>query len=1031
MKSTLVEEKVAQLYKTAHTFYLGNKHVDAKKIYIELLALDANHASALADLGTLYIQTKSLVEAELHLKKSLEINPNQAFVLNNLGTIYSYANNTVEANAYYERAIALAPNYADALNNLGSSYYGLRQYHNAIPHFRRVVAINPNNFDAQYHLALCLVATQQFDNAETHFNAALRLTAALRLAHELKAKLALLKFNLGLMKLLLGDFEAGLPLYEWRWLCDDTKKTPIKFSQPLWLGAENIAGKTILLHPEQGYGDYIQFCRYAYNLQKLGAKVILQVPKPLLPLIQTLSNKFTYIVEGETLPGFDLHCPIASLPLVFKTRLETIPAVSRYLKVPKNKKQYWQNKLGKKTLPRIGIAWSGSKNHQNDWKRSLPVHLLINLLRFNAEFHIIQKDINVKDKNILKINNVFQKVIIHQDDLHDFSDTAALIDAMDLIISVDTSVAHVAAALGKPVWLLISYLPDFRWLLNRDDSPWYPTIKLYRQTVINDWKEIVLQLNNELTQWLIKPKVLTKPKVNPVNHKSAKVISQPAIKALVSEKGDKVQLQKAIDLHLAGEAEKAEALYKSYLIKYPNDIGASNMLGTLLLQAGRLAEAETLIQHLLLIAPKNSFALCSLAIIYSDTNRKLEAITLCEQAVAINPNFTEAHNNLGTNLAHLEQNERAVKPLKRAIELKPDFTDAHFNLGLVYYRLKQFDLAENEFNIVIQQQPEHAGVYYNLSLLKLLQGEFETGLPLYESRWKDKQANLQIKNFKEPIWLGVENIQGKTILLHAEQGQGDFIQFCRYALEVEKLGASVILEVPAILFELAKTLSTNFTCVIKDTPLPAFDLHCPLLSLPLAFKTRLDSVPAKVPYFKVPENKKLLWQNKLGDNKLRDNKPIKSRLPQIGIVWSGTTLHLNDHNRSISLSQLGSLFNLNAEFHVLQKEVRASDEGALKLLQTFNHVKVHQYDLHDFVDTAALISEMDLVISVDTSVAHLAGALAAPVWVLLSYIPDFRWLLEREDSPWYPTARLFRQGKQGDWAEVIERVIQALEAEFI
>ena len=460
------------------------------------------------------------------------------------------------------------------------------------------------------------------------------------------------------------------------------------------------------------------------------------------------------------------------------------------------------------------------------------------------------------------------------------------------------------------------------------------------------------------------------------------------------------------------------------------------MLGTLLLQAGRLAEAETLITHLLLLAPKNSFALCSLAIIYSDTYRKLEAITLCEQAIAINPNFTEAHNNLGTNLAHLEQNERAVKPLKRAIELKPDFTDAHFNLGLVYYRLKQFDLAEEEFNIVIHQQPEHAGVYYNLSLLKLLHGEFETGLPMYESRWKDKQANLQIKNFKEPLWLGVENIQGKTILLHAEQGQGDFIQFCRYALEVEKLGATVILEVPAILFELAKTLSDNFTCVIKDTPLPAFDLHCPLLSLPLAFNTRLESIPAKVPYLKAPENKKLLWNNKLGDNQFGDNKLGKSKLgksklTRIGIVWSGTTLHLNDHNRSISLSQLGSLFNLSAEFHVLQKEIRASDEGALKLLQTFNHVKVHQYDLHDFVDTAALISEMDLVISVDTSVAHLAGALAAPVWVLLSYIPDFRWLLDREDSPWYPTARLFRQTKQGDWAEVIERVIQALEAEFI
>lgn len=857
---------------------------------------------------------------------------------------------------------------------------------------------------------MCLVATHNIYDAEQSLIKAITI----------KPNFADLNLNIALLKLLQGNFEDGLPLYEWRWQSDNNKHAK-HLNKLLWLGADNLAGKTILLHPEHVLGEYIQFCRYALDLEKMGATVILQVPPLLLSIVKTLSNKLIYVAQGQALPAFDFHCPVASLPMVLNARLNSIPTYKSYLQAPAEKKQFWQNKLGKKVLPRIGINWFDSTSYKNDLTNNLPVHFITTILRMNAEFHLLQKETKPRDWQILALNQVKNKLINHEADLQDFSDTAALIDEVDLVISVDTSVAHLAGALGKPLWLLIANVPDFRWLLDRDDSPLYPSVKLFRQTQVGNWKEIISQLNNSFENWLNPPAVNEVPTVLQKTDTEIIPISIAAQPVDSLSDNNKEKFEKAKALHLAGKPAEAAPIYKEFLAQHPNNINANNMLGTLYLQAGNLADAEVLLNKTLSISPKNAFALCNLAVIYSESKRKLEAIKLCEQAIEINSNFSEAHNNLGSYLSDLEENNRAIPYFKRAIELKPDYTDAHFNLGLVYYRTKQFALAESAFNTTIALKPDHIGVYYNLGLLKLLNGDFKTGLPLYEYRWQDKQAKDGIRDFKQPIWMGKENIKGKIVLLHSEQGHGDFIQFCRYAFDVEKLGAKVILEVHQIQYELAKTLSDNLIYIVKNDALPLFDFHTPLLSLPMAFNTIVETIPANVPYLNAPAEKTMLWKNKLG----------KKTLPRVGIVWSGTTGHLNDHNRSIALKQLGSLFSGNIEFHVLQKDIRASDMGALKLLQAFNNVYVHQHDLHNFTDTAALITEMDLVISVDTSVAHLAGALAKPVWILLSYVPDFRWLLDRDDSPWYPSARLFRQAKQGDWVNVIANVKKALEKFFL
>ena len=266
-----------------------------------------------------------------------------------------------------------------------------------------------------------------------------------------------------------------------------------------------------------------------------------------------------------------------------------------------------------------------------------------------------------------------------------------------------------------------------------------------------------------------------------------------------------------------------------------------------------------------------------------------------------------------------------------------------------------------------------------------------------------------IRNFKEPLWLGNESIKDKTILIYAEQGLGDSIQFCRYIKMIEALEPKeIILEVPKVLISLLSSLKSKINLVEKGA-FNTFDLQCPMMSLPHAFKTTVDNIPAEIPYLYVDKNKSKFWHKKLGT---KTNH-------RIGLVWSGSTTHKNDHNRSLLLEQLAPLIDLPFEFHCLQKEIRSVD---LNLLNEFKKIRQHQDSLLDFSDTAGLIEQMDLVISVDTSVAHLAGAIGKQVFILLPFAPDYRWMLDRTDSPWYPTATIFRQQISNNWDNVIDQV---------
>ena len=414
------------------------------------------------------------------------------------------------------------------------------------------------------------------------------------------------------------------------------------------------------------------------------------------------------------------------------------------------------------------------------------------------------------------------------------------------------------------------------------------------------------------------------------------------------------------------------------------------------------------------IKPDYAEAYCNRGVALQALKLWPAAIASFDHAVANKPDYAKAYSNRGMALHESMLLEAAIASYDQAIAIKPDYAEAYSHRGLALHALGQLDAAVASYDQAIALQPDYGQALFNKSLSLLLAGDFQAGWKLYEWRWEDVNSKARKRNFDQPLWLGDAPLAGKTILLHSEQGYGDTIQFCRYAAVLAAQGAHVILEVQKGLLNLLAGLEGVAQLVEIGTPLPVFDYHCPLMSLPLACQTELHSIPGTQPYLRCDTHKLQQWSDRLG---------AKTK-PRIGLTWSGSAAHSNDGNRSIPLSMwipyLGDAF----EYVSLQKDVRDADQTSLAAHSQVRHFGDH---LHDFVDTAALCALMDVVVCVDTSVAHLSAALGKPTWVLLPHVPDWRWLMDREDTPWYPSARLYRQAARGDWAGVLVRVTTDLQ----
>ena len=493
--------------------------------------------------------------------------------------------------------------------------------------------------------------------------------------------------------------------------------------------------------------------------------------------------------------------------------------------------------------------------------------------------------------------------------------------------------------------------------------------------------------------------------------------------------------------------DEAVASYRNAIAIHPNFATAFNNCGNALKDLGRLGEALAHYDKAIAISPDYAEALYNRGNVLKDCKRLGDALASYDKAIAIHPGFSkalinrgnalqevkrwgealasyekaiainsadaEALTNRGNALQELGRLEEALASYDKAIAVRPDYADAFGNRGLALQELRCLDEALASYHKAIAIRPDYAEAHWNESLCHLLRGDFQAGWPKYEERWSRENRTEQPRSYPQPLWLGADDLSGKTILLYAEQGLGDALQFSRYVPRVASLGATVVLEAPGPLLPLFADLKGVSALVATGCQPPAFDFHCPLMSLPLAFDTRIDDIEG-VTYLRVPTDRWATWKSRIGEP-----GPLR-----VGLVWSGSTIHKNDSKRSIPLSEFKHLIVEGPDYFCLQKEIREADYAELRSIPV---VRTFESDLVDFSDSAALVSHMDVVITVDTSVAHLAGALGKEVWILLPYVPDWRWMLDRSDSPWYDSATLFRQPKRSDWASVIDTIACALQ----
>jgi hypothetical protein len=425
-------------------------------------------------------------------------------------------------------------------------------------------------------------------------------------------------------------------------------------------------------------------------------------------------------------------------------------------------------------------------------------------------------------------------------------------------------------------------------------------------------------------------------------------------------------------------------------------------------RADRLAEAERLYRHLLEQDPHHVGALNMLGALDHQRGRPEAAVALIRRAIAIEGRSVSAHFNLALALYDLDRFDEAIAACRAALRLKADFAPALYTQALALKDLGRLDEAIAGFEAASAQSPDFAEAHYGEAFARLMRGDFAAGWRKYE--WRRRVLAQRIF-YPQPQWMG-QDLAGRTLLIHAEQGQGDTIQFARYAPLAARRGARVILEVHASLVALLTGVPGVDRVSAFGERLPAFDVQCPAMSLPMAFETTLETIPKAVPYLSADPGRIAHWQGRLAD------RPG----PRIGVAWRGNPQQSENKRRSVTAEQMAACFEgTGATLVCLQKD-RTAQELAAFGPRTIDAAP----GLGDFAETAALIASLDLVISVDTAVCHLAGALGAPVWTLLSFAPCWRWLQGREDSPWYPTMRLFRQSAPGDWTPVIDRVRSAL-----
>jgi tetratricopeptide (TPR) repeat protein len=950
------------------------------------------YTDALASFGQALQLKPAEAEALVCYQRVLEHMPDAAQGFNSLGIALSECGQSQQAMASFQRATELAPGDAEAYNNAGLLLASLGRTEEAIEYYRKAVDLSPDYANGQWNLALALLSVGQFPEGWQRFGWRRRA-------------------NLGAIPQTHRD------------------------DPPTWRGQPLDSG-TLLIRHEQGVGDCLQMIRYLpmvrSRLTQAGhtssAVVCLEVPESLMGLLSTVDGAdqvVTAPADGRPALPADLHAFTLDLPGILQTSLDTIPAATPYVGADPAKVSRWKARLDGPGL-KVGLVWAGSPRHTRDSQRSCPLRFFRNMVDVpGVRFFSLQHGVG---RGQLAVYGTWPIVDL-ADDLTDWSETAATIANLDLLISVDTAVLHLAGAMAKPAWAVLPFVADWRWMKHRSDSPWYPSLRLFRQPAPGDWEQAIASIKDELRSL-----AAATPCSSTSLDRALRLINEGHALLGQGEVGPAMtSFDQAIALHpeLAeahynrgvaltglGRCEEAVASYQQAIQARPGFVQARINLANLYRHRGQFDLAVSHFQQVLQVNPEHWKALDGLGETLRLSGQTEQAIAHLQRAVHARPEIYEAHLHLGRAWADHHGLDEAVECFSRAARLRPHQAEPHCNLGAALALAGCHDQALAEYDLAIEIDPDSPGAHWNRALLYLQTGRFREGWK--EAAWRHRMATFAGPGSpfrpSRPLWDG-SRFDGRRLLVRCEQGLGDTLQFSRYLPAVKRLGGDVLFEVQQPLFRLFEGIPAIDGLIGQRGADPAgvaFDLEVWLMDLPAILDTTIDTIPAKVPY---------LWSNPMQAQAWRER--LAGPGLKVGLAWAGSARHAANHIRSCPLVDLEPLTRAQGvRFFSLQKDVTDSDKAWLRRMD----IRPLGDDLKDLGDTAAAMEALDLVISVDTAVLHLAGALGKTAWGLLGYAPDWRWMLHRDDSPWYPSLRLFRQARGQSWQAVVSRAARELTA---
>jgi tetratricopeptide (TPR) repeat protein len=1024
-------------------------------------------AVAWHNLGLALARVEDWRQARDAYLAALQRAPTQAETHNALGLAFGHLGDHANAEKAYRNALRHNPRLAAAWSNLGRLHIQGRDYPRATAALARALALDPDNPSIRGNIGLA------------HYQAGRLAAAAAAWEREFAVREPELAWNQALAALGRRDWASGWRLYEARFFRAAPLAVGRQFAAlPRWRGEPLAAGARLRVWGEQGAGDQIQFARFIPALRALGVPLRLACHYGLAPLFAASFGELAVepLKRGEQagLPG-ELAVSLCELPACLGLKASTDYFVPPpYLAPSRAARQRWAGRLpaAPGRPARVGLAWAGAGSHVADATRSLPFAAIARLVAAHPgiEFHSLQVGPRADDLVASGLPLRDWSAL-----LRDYDDTAALIERLDLVLSVDTSVAHLAGALGRPAHVLLKFEPEWRWSRVPGGDPaatfWYPSLVLQRQPAPGDWAPALAAMDAALAalhpgkerQPLRKvaapPPVVAAFLARPfaAARLEALLASAPANRLGMALRHGRLACADPACAALlirrlasAGHRREVRPMLAAYLAQRPDDCDLMLLASDLARQAHDAPVALAMAKSALAQRPTAAMCHVYLGNALREAKRLPEARAALEDAVRIDPDEPGARNNLGVVLKELGELAAAIVQYRAVLADKPDSASAWANLGNVLRDTGEFVESEACYRTLLARhaanadywfglgntlkeagrfadaigayreglaiQPDHSDLKVNLSLMLLVTGRLGEGWDMYEERFLRPERPVPTRPYRLPRWDGGP-LQGRRLLLWGEQGIGDRIMFARLLPRLGAAPGHVVVETDRRLLRLMTRNFPNIEWFAETNPPrpPAVppQVQAPTGALARYFTRSVADFDAGGSFLTADPALAAAWRERLGT-------PAGRR---VGFVWAGNPEHRNDHNRSLPLAALRPLWSLpGLDCISLQLGAEAAQIAACGA-----PLRDVADGLRDFEDTAALIACLDLVITVDTSVAHLAGALGVATWVLLPFAPDWRWMTDFDaTTPWYGSLRLYRQRAWRDWSEPLARMAKDL-----